>query len=231
LIENNISDSNGDSHQVQVAAGAVALDGVLSIPSNAHGVVLLAQGSRNIENIDYYGAMADALHEAAMATLYVPLLTEDEESLDKETQFFRFNISILHQRIIGIAGWLINTLETQKLAIGYFGTGVTGAAALVAAAVRPDPVHAIVAGSARTDLAQPYLGRMLAPTCLIVGESDSAILHMNREALAQIPAKVEASKKLESIAGAVGLFDAPEGIQKVARLVGQWFARYLEPIV
>ncbi len=230
-MENNSSARNSQTRLVQVAAGALRLDGNLSMPDIARGTVLLAQGSRNLENDSSFPDIAGTLYEAGLATLIVHLLTEDEETLDQETQFFRFNISILHQRIIHIAEWLLWNPETQNLSIGYFGNGPTGGAVLTAAAERPDLVHAIVATNARTDLAEPYLARVLAPTYLIVGENDTSTVHMNRRALAQIPEEVAANKKIELIAGATGLFEAPYLVQKVAELASEWFGRHLEPIV
>src|SRR5947209_14926315 len=143
---------NTSGRPVQVAAGALILDGHLSIPENARGVVLMAQGSMNIETDSAYSDIAGIFNDARLATLLVHLLTEEEETLDKETQFFRFNVDILHQRIIGITNWLIEEPETHNLSIGYFGSGPAGAAALIAAAKRPDPVHAIVVGNGRIDL-------------------------------------------------------------------------------
>jgi len=207
------------------------LDGHLSIPEHARGIILLAQGSRNIENDSAYGNIAGIFNDARQATLLVHLLTEDEETLDTETQFFRFNVDILHQRIIGITNWLIENPETHNLSIGYFGSGPAGAAALIAAAKRPDPVHAVVVGNGRIDLAQPYLSGVLAPTFLIVGENDSSAVNANREALANIPAKVETNKRIETISGTTGLFDTPEILQKVAELASEWFTGHLEPIV
>ena len=207
------------------------LDGHLGIPENACGVVLMAQGSMNIENDSAYSDIAGIFNDAELATLLVHLLTEEEETLDKETQFFRFNVDILHQRIIGITNWLIEEPETHNLSIGYFGSGPAGAAALIAAAKRPDPVHAVVVGNGRIDLAQPYLSRVLAPTFLIVGGNDSSAVNANRQALANIPAKVEANKRIETILGVTGLFDTPEILIKVAEQASAWFTRYLEPIV
>src|SRR5438067_2399044 len=50
LMENNSPASNSKSKLVQVPAGALLLDGNLSIPEDARGIVLLAQGSRNLED-------------------------------------------------------------------------------------------------------------------------------------------------------------------------------------
>jgi dienelactone hydrolase len=216
---------------VPVAAGALVLAGELSIPQNARGIVILVQGSKNIEQLSSYSLFADALYEAELAPLLVHLLTEDEEQLDSQTQFFRFNVSILYQRIIGIAEWLAVNLETQNLSIGYFGGGPTGAAALVAAAERPDLVYAIVVGEGRIDLAQPYLARVTTPTLLVVRDNDSAALQMNREALQQMPIALETNKKIESIASSAGLFEESDVLKQVVELTSQWFAQHLEPIV
>ncbi|TME67707.1 MAG: alpha/beta hydrolase [Chloroflexi bacterium] len=178
MMESPSSERGRQARLVQVAAGALELAGDLSIPQNARGIVLLAQGSKHIEPLSSYSLLADALYEAELATLLVHLLTEDEEQLDGETQFFRFNVSILYQRIIGISNWLTVNLETQNLTIGYFGSDATGAAALIAAAERPDLVYAIVVGEGRIDLARPYLTRVAAPTLLMVRDNDSAAQQM-----------------------------------------------------
>ena len=47
----------------------------------------MAQGSMNIENDSAYGDIAGIFNDAGLATLFVHLLTEEEETLDKETQF------------------------------------------------------------------------------------------------------------------------------------------------
>jgi putative phosphoribosyl transferase len=231
MMESPSSERGRQARLVPVAAGALVLAGELSIPQNARGIVILAQGSKNIEQLSSYSLFADALYEAELATLLVHLLTEDEEQLDSQTQFFRFNVSILYQRIIGIAEWLAVNQETQNFSIGYFGGGPTGAAALVAAAERPDLVYAIVVGEGRIDLAQPYLARVATPTLLVVRENDSAALQMNREALQQMPIALETNKKIESIASSAGLFEASDVLKQVVELTSQWFAQHLEPIV
>lgn len=241
MIENNTSSNTGDTNAdnnidiqtVQVGAGGLSLEGLLRLPTSAHGIVLLAQGSRHVETISYSSSIAEALNGSGMATLTVHLLTENEETLDNDTQFFRYNISILSQRIIGIANWIIETPTVQNLAVGYFGTGASGAAALQAAAERPDVVHAVVAANARLDLVQEYLARIPAPVMLIAGENDPNDVNANREALSYIHASIEANKRLETIAGASAgtMFDTPESLNKVLELAGQWFSRHLEPIV
>ena len=241
MIENNTSSNSGDTNAdnntdvqtIQVGAGGLSLEGLLRLPTTARGIVLLAQGSRHVEPISYSSSIAEALNGSGMATLTIHLLTEEEETLDNESQFFRYNTSILSQRIIGIANWIIEAPAVQNLAIGYFGTGPTGAAALQAAAERPDVVHAVVATNARLDLVQEYLGRIPASVMLIAGENDTNEVNANREALSQIHTSIEANKRFETIPGvsATTLFDTPAQLNKVLELAGQWFSRHLEPIV
>lgn len=233
MIENTTPGNTNETQQVQVAAGALFLDGLLHIPEQARGMVLLAQGSKHVESMAYISTLADGLHDMELATLSVHLLTDEEEALDADTQFFRYNTSILAQRILGIADWLVETPITQNYSIGYFGIGSTGAAALQAAAERPDLVHAIVAANGRLDLVRSHLKRILAPVMLIAGEQDGEAVAMNRDALNDIPAPVEANKRFEVIAGATGtsMFEMPEMLQKVTELAGQWFSRHLIPIV
>ncbi len=233
MIENNTPGNSDDTQTVQVAAGALSLMGLLHIPVQAHGVVLLVQGSKHAESMAYVSDMAEAFHGEGLATLSVHLLTEDEEALDNETQFFRYNTSILSQRIIGIADWLTETPTTQNFVIGYFGTGPTGAAALQAAAERPDIVHAIVTANGRTELAQSALERVSAAVLFIAAEDNTGMVDMNREALGQLQTPIAANKRLETIAGdtTMNMLDTPEMLHKVIELSGQWFSRHLAPIV
>ncbi|GAC1349427.1 MAG: dienelactone hydrolase family protein [Ktedonobacteraceae bacterium] len=233
MLEKPSSATNNtpEGQQVQANAGALTLPVILSIPDNARGIVLLAYGSKNIESNSPYAELANGFYQAELATLFAHLLTEEEETLDKQTQFFRFNVSILHQRIMGLTQWLLDNTSTQNLGIGYFGTGPTGAAALIAAAERPDPVHAVVVGNGRMDLAQPYLSRISAPTFLLVGERDASAVNSNREALAQIPAAIVANKGLETLPEVTQLFETSASLQNVIKLATQWFQRHLEPIV
>ena len=233
MIENNTPGNSDGTQTVQVGAGALTLTGLLHIPTQAHGVVLLAQGSKHVESMSYVSVMAEAFHGAGLATLSVHLLTEDEENVDNETQFFRYNTSILSQRIIGIADWLAETSATQNFVIGYFGTGPTGAAALQAAAERPDIVHAVVTANGRIDLAQSSLERVLTAVLFIAAEGNTDAVNMNREALEHIQTPIAANKRIETIAGntPMNLLETPDMLQKVIELAGQWFSRHLAPIV
>ena len=121
--------------------------------------------------------------------------------------------------------WVRDAPLTRDFSLGYFGASTGAAAALVAAANRPDDVAAIVSRGGRPDLAGPEaLGRVRAPTLLIVGAEDAQVIDMNREARGHL--RVES--QLDVVAGATHLFEEPGALEQVARHAAAWFARLLE---
>ncbi|MEO8971355.1 MAG: hypothetical protein ABI406_07135 [Ktedonobacteraceae bacterium] len=228
MIENS-ENVQGNGRSIEVPAGAVILAGNLHIPADAHGIVLLAHGSRNTSDGHYNTNFAPLFHESGLATLMVDLITEEEDILDKETGFFRDNISILSQRILGVASWMTENDETQNYSIGYFGVGIVGTAAIIAAAERPDIIHAVVSCGGRLDGAQSYLPGVLAPTLLITGERDTQGVTASQEALSQLTTPLAVDKKVEIIADAAQLL--PYKLGDVAQLANEWFVRHLVAIM
>ena len=94
----------------------------------------------------------------------------------------------------------------------------------MAAAERPD-VFAVVSRGGRLDLAGAALRRVRAPTLLIVGGADTAVVQMNREAEAQMAAE----RRLEIVPGATHLFEEAGAIETVAALAARWFEEHLPP--
>ena len=212
-----------DEQLVHVPAGAVTLDGNLGVPAGAHSVVLFAHGSGSSRHSPRNRYVAGVLREAGLATLLMDLLTADEEAIDLQTQRLRFDISLLADRLVDATDWLTQNPDTRDLTIGYFGASTGAAAALVAAAERPDAVGAIVSRGGRPDLAGAALARVRAPTLLIVGGNDIPVIGMNQEAMAQLHVQT----KLEIVPGATHLFEEPGALEEVARLAREWLERYL----
>ena len=208
---------------VQIPAGAVTLEGNLSVPEGARGVVLFAHGSGSSRHSPRNRYVAGALREVGLATLLMDLLTADEEAIDLQTRRLRFDIGLLADRLVGATDWLAQNPNTRDLRIGYFGASTGAAAALVAAAERPNAVGAIVSRGGRPDLAGAALARVRAPTLLIVGGHDIPVIGMNQEAMAQLHVET----KLEIVPGATHLFEEPGALEEVARLAREWLARYL----
>lgn len=218
---------NNEERLVRLAAGPVTLEGNLSLPEGARGVVLFAHGSGSSRHSPRNRYVAKLLNEAKLATLQVDLLTSAEEAIDLQTAQLRFDIALLAERLVGATDWLTRHEDTRHLRVGYFGASTGAGAALVAAAERPDVVDAVVSRGGRPDLAGPALLRVLAPTLLIVGENDFPVIALNRQALAQL----RCEHRLAIVPGATHLFEEPGALDGVGRLAREWFDRYLAPAV
>jgi dienelactone hydrolase len=168
--------------------------------------------------------VAGQLQAGGFATLLFDLLTADEEALDERTAQLRFDIPMLADRLVHATDWLGSQAATRGLHIGYFGASTGAAAALIAAAKRPDVVRAVVSRGGRPDLAGPALTRVKAPTLLIVGGNDVPVIGMNQSALAQL---ATTTKRLEIVPGATHLFEEPGTLDRVCDLARVWFDQYL----
>ena len=215
--------STGEERLVRIEAGSVLLEGNLSLPEGARGIVLFAHGSGSSRLSPRNRHVAKLLNQARLATLLVDLLSPEEEAVDLRTAQLRFNIGLLAERLVGITDWLVKAPDTQPLRIGYFGASTGAAAALVAAAERPKIVRAVVSRGGRPDLAGPALAHVEAPTLLIVGGNDLLVIELNRAALVQL----RSEKRLVIVPGATHLFEEPGALDEVARLAREWFERYL----
>ena len=208
---------------VRVRAGRVTLEGDLQIPEGAVGVVLFAHGSGSSRHSTRNRYVAAQLQAAGLVTLLIDRLTLEEEAVDQHTAHLRFDIPLLAERLVAATRWLGEDPSTRSLSVGYFGASTGAAAALVAAATIPDPVRAVVSRGGRPDLADEALPRVAAPTLLIVGGRDLAVLDLNRIAMARMTAVT----RLEIVPGATHLFEEAGTLEVVAHLARDWFLRYL----
>jgi dienelactone hydrolase len=202
----------------------VELRGDLSLPTGATAIVVFAHGSGSSRLSTRNQRVAARLQGGGFATLLFDLLTSEEESLDAHTGHLRFDIPLLAERLAKVTDWLDAEAATHGLRAGYFGASTGAAAALVAAAGLPSLVRAIVSRGGRPDLAGPYLGRVTAPTLLIVGGEDTPVIAMNRTALQQL---ASAAKQLVIVPGATHLFEEPGTLDRVSDLALEWFERFL----
>ncbi|MEY2535873.1 MAG: putative phosphoribosyl transferase [bacterium] len=221
---------NGGAGDVPVPAGDVSVAGTLTLPPRARGVVVVAHGSGSGRFSRRNRAVAGVLERAGLGTLLLDLLTEEEEQEDARTARLRFDVRLLGARVVAAIDWLaadavVGDLPPTlaALPIGCFGASTGAAAALIAAAERPDRVAAVVSRGGRPDLAADALPRVIAPTLLIVGERDTEVLALNRRAQAAMRADVA----LELVPGAGHLFEEPGALERVAALTREWFVRRL----
>jgi pimeloyl-ACP methyl ester carboxylesterase len=203
--------------------GGTRLNGDLRMPTNARGLVVFAHGSGSSRFSPRNREVAEFLGNRRFATLLLDLLTNREEAVDNVTAQFRFDIPRIGPRVTAAAEWVATRADLRSLPVGCFGASTGAAAALMAAAERPDLIAAVVSRGGRPDLARPALARVKAPTLLIVGGYDAPVIEMNRDAMRQMTAHVE----LEIVHGATHLFEEPGTLEQVCELAADWFERYL----
>jgi len=208
---------------VHVPAGGETLQGNLAIPEGAKGLVLFAHGSGSSRHSPRNRFVADYLRGQRLATLLIDLLTPAEERVDLKTRHLRFDIGLLADRLVSGAKWLAQKRETAAIRIGYFGASTGAGAALVAAARYTENIGAVVSRGGRPDLAGPALTHVQAPTLLIVGGDDVAVIEMNQQAYRQL----QVEKRIAIVPGASHLFEEPGALGEVARLAAEWFVRWL----
>jgi dienelactone hydrolase len=208
---------------VQVRAGTVLIDGDLAIPDRAVGLIVFAHGSGSSRFSRRNRAVAETLQDGGFATLLLDLLTRDEEAIDLQTREYRFDIDRLGYRVVAAIDWAASESAVSGLPVGCFGASTGAAAALIAAAERPDIVRAVISRGGRPDLAGNALPRVVAPTLLIVGGADEPVIELNRQAMHLMRAPVA----LEIVPGATHLFEEPGTLEEVARLALEWCRRHL----
>src|SRR5262245_45442882 len=137
---------------VRIPAGRITLNADLVVPVDARGVVLFAHGSGSSRHSHRNQFVARVLHQSDFATLLMDLLTIEEEHVDNKTREMRFDIDLLATRLTSAVAWTAQQSSLQQLPIGVFGASTGAAAALVAAAKKPDLVRSVVSRGGRPDL-------------------------------------------------------------------------------
>lgn len=194
-------------------------EGLLGLPVGAaRGIVLFAHGSGSSRLSPRNMLVAKVLQEAGLATLLFDLLTDAEAASRANV----FDIPLLAERLDRAASWVVQQAALRALPLGLFGASTGAAAALVAAAQRQD-VRAVVSRGGRPDLAGSALERVSAPTLLIVGGHDQAVLALNREAYHRL----HCVRRLDVVPGATHLFEEPGTLELVAVAARDWFVQYL----
>ena len=208
---------------VRIPVRDTALNADLGMPEQAHGLVIFAHGSGSGRKSPRNRAVAATLWNAGLATLLLDLLTEQEERIDAVTGEHRFDILLLSRRLAVAIDWAKQQSRTVRLPIGLFGASTGAAAALMAAAARPNDVKAVVSRGGRPDLAGSSLPAVRAPTLLIVGGYDFEVIELNRQAFRLL----SSTKDIEIVPGATHLFEEAGALEKVAELASAWFGRHL----
>ena len=212
------------SRAVSIELEDAVLEGDLTVPRGARGLVVFAHGSGSSRHSPRNRFVAEVINAAGLGTLLMDLLTAEEERVDEVTRELRFDISLLARRVAQVVEWAAARPELAGMRIGLFGSSTGAAAALVAAAeLPPAAVQAVVSRGGRPDLAGAALPRVGCPTLLIVGGLDDVVIGLNEDARRQLGCPTE----LVIVPGATHLFEEPGTLEEVARLAAAWFVRHL----
>jgi dienelactone hydrolase len=213
-----------EEEQVRIPCADAVLDGDVTIPADARGLVVFAHGSGSSRRSPRNRLVAREMNGKRLATLLFDLLTPAEAAADARTGGLRFDIPFLTKRLAAATLWARSHPQLRRLGIGYFGAS-TGAAAALAAAARIPEIQAVVSRGGRTDLTGDAISRVMAPTLLIAGSLDEAVVRWNRKSLERLPCV----KRLALVEGATHLFSEPGALERVADLAANWFSIHLTP--
>ena len=202
-----------------VIIGVHRLEGHLTLPADAMGVVIFAHGSGSSRFSPRNRYVAEELARRGFATLLFDLLTTEEA----EDRGNVFDIPLLAGRVVEAIDAVGANRQTRDLPVGLFGASTGAAAALVAAAHRPDTVAAVVSRGGRPDLASDDLPRVRAPTMLIVGGADVAVIDLNRAAMD----RMSCVKGLRIVKGATHLFEEAGALEQVVKVAAFWFDAHM----
>ena len=213
---------NGRTVTEEVSVGRWRLPGFLSRPNHASSLVVFAHGSGSSRFSSRNRQVAVALNHIGMATLLFDLLDPEEEAAHGRAKVF--DIPFLARRLTDAVEWAEGHADGIKR-VGLFGASTGAGAALVTAAELGTRIGAVVSRGGRPDLAGSALEKVISPTLLIVGGDDHGVVELNQYALARL----KGVSSLEIVPGATHLFPEPGAMERVIRLAGDWFERYLNP--
>lgn len=209
--------------EIQLPVDGILLEGNLSIPEDAKGLVIFSHGSGSSRFSPRNTMVAEQLHKQGIATLLFDLLTAKEDAIYAH----RFDIELLTRRLMQTTNWVMQRHEVKNLPTGLFGASTGAASALNTAAQMGDTIKAVVSRGGRPDLSIPYLHLVKAPVLLIVGGMDVEVIDLNRKAMDKI---TKAEKEMKIVPGATHLFSEPGKLEEVARISASWFKKHLVEI-
>ena len=205
--------------EIDIPLRDLILPGLLYLPADARGLVLFSHGSGSSRFSTRNNFVAQVLCQEGLGALLFDLLTEAEDQIYEN----RFDIDCLSERLIAVTGWVIREPQLRGLPLGYFGASTGAASALRAAAHFGKRITSVVSRGGRPDLAGNTLQQVQAPTLLLVGGLDEAVIELNQRAARQM----HGAAQLEIIPGATHLFGEPGKLEAVADRSAAWFLQQM----
>ncbi len=208
---------------VAIPSDRARLNGLLTLPDRPTGLVVFIHGSGSSHRSLRNRYVAGELVSAGFATLLFDLLSAEELERNGLCGRVEADIALLGQRVVAAIDWADTQPDLAPLPLGLYGSSTGAAAALQAAAARPQRVRAVVSRGGRPDLAFGALGLVHCPTLLIVGGHDVDVLELNQWAAAYLTAP----HRLAVVAGASHLFEEPGTLQEAAAHARGWLQQHL----
>ncbi|MEY3343836.1 MAG: hypothetical protein RL090_1520 [Bacteroidota bacterium] len=211
---------NPTTTSLVVRSAGVNLVGDLNVPAHPKGLIIFSHGSGSSRFSPRNRFVSEQLARNGYATFLVDLLTELEDSDERN----RFDISLLTERLLGVVHYFLDEYAGIFDRVGLFGASTGAASALRVASVLGEDIFSVVIRGGRPDLAFDALDAVVAPTLLLVGEYDSLVLAINRRALMRL----RGEKRLVVIPEATHLFEEQGKLEQVAKISVEWLDHCLE---
>ena len=190
----------------------------LSLMDDAVGLVVFVHPGGGFRSASRSRDIARRLHHAGLATVVADLVGPDEL---QGASTPAHDVDALARRVLALTDAL--PPRAASLPLGLLGADLGGPAALLAAAMRPQQVRAVVCRSDRPDLAGASLPDLRCPTLLVAPAADTAACDANREALAAL----RCVKRLELVPRATRLYLEAGAIDAFAHAAVAWFEQHL----
>lgn len=204
------------NEEIFIPVGELELGAFINIPGRAKSIVIFAHGAGSSRFSSRNQFVAKYLNKKGLATLLFDLLTEKEDEVYEN----RFDIPLISKRLITVSDWVKESYPNLKQ--GFFGSSTGAAAAIIAAAERPE-AYAVVSRGGRSDLAYSVAEKVIAPTLFIAGSNDEPIIDMNEDT----KFLMKCETKIEIVHGAGHLFENSGELEKVAELTADWFTKHI----
>jgi len=155
-----------------IPVGEALLKATLNVPHAARGVVALLHANSGRFGLEGRFA-AEVFAQAGFATLHIDLLNPEEEAALSSSRHPEQFVALLLSRVLAAVEWLGNQRETLALRVGLFASTMETIPALMTAE-RNGRVAAVVSLGGYPDFAHDAVGKLSAPTLLLVGPNEQA---------------------------------------------------------
>ena len=213
---------NSIVQKIHIYVDGVTLHGSLALNSGAHGLVVFVQGAGSGRFSPRNRYIAEQINKTGVSTLLIDLLTPGERNLFR-THDKQSNVNWLRNRLDSVIDWLQKQEQTSGMSIALFGSNLGAAAALKTAADRQQQIAAVTTWSGRLELVKESLADITAPTLLITGSYDQALVDANRDAAEHFRAPCF----LEIIPETGHELKEPGKLEEMAKVCSDWLQQLL----